>query len=52
MKLGAARSKAPSAWRLVETDVDKDTGALTYSLDRKKLERSEAAKAIIRCGPI
>jgi hypothetical protein len=37
MKLGAARSKAPSAWRLVETDVDKKTGKLTYSLDRKKL---------------
>ena len=37
MKLGAARSKAPSAWRLVKTDVDKKTGALTYSLDRDKL---------------
>ena len=37
MKLGAARSKAPSAWRLVETQVDKKTGALTYSLDRDKL---------------
>ena len=36
MKLGAARSKAPSAWRLIKTDVDK-TGALTYSLDRNKL---------------
>ena len=39
MKLGAARSKAPSAWRLVETQVDKDTGALTYSLDRAKLRK-------------
>ena len=39
MKLGAARSKAPSAWRLVETDVDKTTGALTYALDRKKLRK-------------
>jgi hypothetical protein len=39
MKLGAARSKAPSAWRLVETDVDKITGALTFSLDRKKLRK-------------
>ena len=39
MKLGAARSKAPSAWRLVEADVDKDTGALTYSLDRAKLRK-------------
>jgi hypothetical protein len=39
MKLGAARSKAPSAWRLVETDVDEETGRLTFSLDRKKLRK-------------
>jgi len=39
MKLGAARSKAPSAWRLVETDVDEKTGKLTFSLDRKKLRK-------------
>jgi len=39
MKLGAARSKAPSAWRLVKTKVDKKTGALTYSLDRDKLRK-------------
>jgi hypothetical protein len=38
MKLGAARSKAPSAWRLVETVVDK-TGALAYALDRDKLRK-------------
>jgi hypothetical protein len=38
MKLGAARSRAPSAWRLVKTDVDK-TGALTYALDRDKLRK-------------
>ncbi len=37
MKLGAARSKAPSAWRLVKIEVDDKTGALTYSLDRDKL---------------
>jgi hypothetical protein len=37
MKLGAARSKAPSAWRLVDTAVDEKTGALTFSLDRNKL---------------
>jgi Transposase DDE domain len=37
MKLGAARSKAPSAWRLVNTQVDKKTGALTFALDRRKL---------------
>jgi Transposase DDE domain len=39
MKLGAARSKAPCAWRLVKTDVDK-TGALTYALDRDKLRKT------------
>jgi len=37
MKLGAARSKAPSAWRLVEIAVDKSTAAFTFSLNRKKL---------------
>ncbi len=37
MKLGAARSKAPSAWRLVDVTLDKQSAALAYSLDRKKL---------------
>jgi hypothetical protein len=37
MKLGAARSKAPSAWRLVEIAVDKSTADFTFSLNRKKL---------------
>ena len=37
MKLGAARAKAPTAWRLVEIVLDKQTAALTYSLDRDKL---------------
>jgi hypothetical protein len=37
MKLGAARSKAPSAWRLVNVVTDKQTAAFTFSLDRKKL---------------
>ena len=27
------------AWRLVEAEVDEKTGALTYSLDRKKLRK-------------
>jgi hypothetical protein len=39
MKLGAARSKAPSAWRLVTTKVDKTTGALSFALNRKKLRK-------------
>ncbi len=37
MKLGAARSKAPSAWRLVDVALDENTGALSFSLNRNKL---------------
>ena len=37
MKLGAARSKAPSAWRLVDIVTDKKTAAFTFALNRKKL---------------
>ena len=37
MKLGAARSKAPSAWRLIDVVTDKQTAAFTFSLNRKKL---------------
>ena len=37
MKLGAARSKAPSAWRLVDVALDKQGAALTFSLNHRKL---------------
>jgi len=37
MKLGAARSKAPTAWRLVDVKLDKQSAVLSYSLDRRKL---------------
>jgi hypothetical protein len=37
MKLGAARSKAPTAWRLVDVTLDKQSAALNYSLNRQKL---------------
>jgi len=37
MKLGAARSKAPGAWRLVDVVTDKQTATFTFSLNRKKL---------------
>jgi hypothetical protein len=40
MKLGAARSKAPCAWRLVKTRVDKKSGALSFSLDRESLRKA------------
>ena len=37
MKLGAAKQKAPKAWRLVEIEVDKHKGSFTYHLNREKL---------------
>jgi hypothetical protein len=37
MKLGAARSKAPTAWRLMDVTLDKQSAALNYSLNRGKL---------------
>ena len=39
MKLGAARGKSPSAWRLVEVVVAKDAPTFTYRLDRAKLRQ-------------
>lgn len=37
MKLGAAKSQSPSAWRLVEVTVDDQTASFTYTLRRNKL---------------
>src|SRR5260370_2945988 len=37
MKLGAARSKAPAAWRLVDVEIDKKHPSFTFALNRKKL---------------
>ena len=37
MKLGAARTKAPTAWRLIDIDVLPDCAKFTYSLNRRKL---------------
>ncbi|TAK03487.1 hypothetical protein EPO44_07215 [bacterium] len=37
MKLGAARQKAPSAWRLVEIEVANQQASFTYRLHREKL---------------
>jgi transposase len=39
MKLGAARSQAPAAWRLIIIDVDKKSAAFSYRLDRNKLRQ-------------
>ena len=40
MKLGAAKQKTPSAWRLVEIEVAKHKGLFTYRLNREKLRRA------------
>jgi transposase len=39
MKLGAAKQQSPSAYRLVQVEVDKDNAAFTYRLDKEKLRR-------------
>ena len=40
MKLGAARAKAPAAWRLLDITVDPHTAAFAYALNRKKLRQA------------
>jgi hypothetical protein len=39
MKLGAARARAPTAWRLVEIEMDKESAMFIYALNRQKLRR-------------
>ena len=39
MKLGAARAKAPTAWRLVDIEMDKESSMFIYALNRQKLRR-------------
>jgi hypothetical protein len=39
MKLGAAKTKTPAAWRLIEVEVAKDGASFTYRLDRDKLRQ-------------
>jgi len=40
MKLGAARSQAPTAWRLVAVAVPKGGSTFSYRLDRNKLRQA------------
>ena len=40
MKLGAAKAKAPAAWRLLDIKVDPRAAAFTYALNRKKLRQA------------
>lgn len=37
MKLGAARARAPTAWRLVRIEIDPDHARFSFAIDRKKL---------------
>jgi Transposase DDE domain len=39
MKLGAARARAPTAWRLVDIEMDKEGAMFIYTLNRQKLRR-------------
>jgi hypothetical protein len=39
MKLGAARARAPTAWRLVDVEMDKESARFSYALNRQKLRR-------------
>jgi transposase len=39
MKLGAAKQKTPSAWRLVDIEVEKQQAAFSYRLNKEKLKR-------------
>jgi Transposase DDE domain len=39
MKLGAARARAPTAWRLVDIAMGKESASFTYTLNRQKLRR-------------
>jgi hypothetical protein len=39
MKLGAARARAPTAWRLVDTEMGKESAMFIYTLNRQKLRR-------------
>jgi len=39
MKLGAARARAPTAWRLVDLEMDKQSARFSYALNRQKLRR-------------
>jgi hypothetical protein len=39
MKLGVAKSKAPTAWRLLDINIDEKTANFSYALNRKKLRK-------------
>ena len=39
IKLGQAKERAPTAWRLVDIEVDNESAMFIYNLDRKKLRQ-------------
>jgi hypothetical protein len=46
MKLGAARQKTPTTWRLVEIKVDPRSPFCTYRLDRNRLRRTRRRRSL------
>lgn len=50
MKLGAARSKAPTAWRLIDIEVAKDAATFSYRLNLAKLrtQRRREGRYLLR----
>ena len=55
MKLGAARARAPAAWRILDVKVDPQIAAFTYALNRNKLRsvRRREGRYLLRtnlCG--
>jgi transposase len=40
MKLVAVRSRAPTAWRLVDIEMDRESSMFIYTLNRQKLRRT------------
>ena len=52
MKLGAAKQTAPSAWRLIKIEVDKQQATFSYRLNRRNCARRAGARGAICCAPI
>jgi hypothetical protein len=42
MKLGAARSRAPGAWRLIDIEMDPERSMFRYTLNRARLRRARS----------
>ena len=52
MKLGAAKQKAPSAWRLIEIEVDKTKPLSPIACTGRSCVERGGAKGAICCAPI